>query len=81
MYTSVIDGYSQRMGLQQQVMQPQIPIVTQQPAIPLVMPGRPSVNKRQKFVEVIVEKAVPITRYVDVEEEIIRQVPVENRIE
>lgn len=42
---------------------------------------RPSAGKRQKIVEVIVEKPVVVEKYVDVIEEVIIERPVENRIE
>ena len=77
-YTSIIDGYLQR---QQQTQQP----VYQQPsyvqAKPVQQAPRPSVGKKQKIVEIIIERPVIVHKYVDIEEETIIEVPVERRIE
>jgi hypothetical protein len=75
-YTSVLDGYNSR----QQTHTLQAPVYQQTQTFAQPM-GRPSINKRQKIVEVIVEKPVIVHRYVDVPEEIIIEKPVERRIE
>lgn len=76
-YTSVIDGFNSRSpSPQPQYVQQMSPVYTHQAPM-----GRPSVNKRQKIVEVIVEKPVIVHKYVDIEEEIIIEKPVERRIE
>jgi hypothetical protein len=75
-YTSVLDGYNSRQ--QTHTLQAPVYQQTQTFAQPT---GRPSINKRQKIVEVIVEKPVIVHRYVDVPEEIIIEKPVERRIE
>jgi hypothetical protein len=74
-YTSVIDGFNSRSPSPQ-------PQYVQSPQIYSPAPvARPSVNKRQKIVEVIIEKPVIVHKYVDVEEEIIIEKPVERLIE
>lgn len=67
-YTSYIDGqYRQSLAS---------PTRTSNTAMP-----RLSAGKRQKVVEVLVEKPVIVHKYVDVEEEVIIEKPVERRIE
>jgi hypothetical protein len=68
-YTSIIDGFTK-----------QLPRQAPQPTYTAPAP-RPSVNKRQKIVEMIVEKPVIVQRYVDVPEDVIIEKPVERLIE
>ena len=84
-YTSIIDGYMQRQQQQQQPQQPayqQASYAQKQPTYaPQPQAVRPSVGKKQKIVEIIVEKPVIVHKYVDIEEETIVERPVERRIE
>jgi hypothetical protein len=67
-YTSIVDGYMQRNQpvvqtvATQQIVTAPVPVQTQ------LVAARPS-GKKQKIVEVIVEKPVIVNKYVDVLEE------------
>ncbi len=68
-YTSIIDGFTK-----------QLPRQAPQPTYSAPAP-RPSISKKQKIVEVIIEKPVIVHKYIDVPEEYIVEKPVERRIE
>ena len=75
-YTSIIDGFTKP------VPKPAPRQVYAAPQPTYVAPApRPSIGKKQKIVEVTVEKPVIVHKYIDVPEDVIVEKPVERRIE
>ena len=75
-YTSIIDGFTKNVPKPA----PQPVYVAPQPTYVAPAP-RPSVGKKQKIVEVIIEKPVIVQKFVDIPEDVIIEKPVERRIE
>jgi hypothetical protein len=73
-YTSIIDGFTKP------VPKPAPRQVYAAPQPTNVAP-RPSIGKKQKIVEVTIEKPVIVHKYIDIPEEVVVEKPVERRVE